>query len=243
MAQAQDDKPADDAQFKGEFIYLRDYGTDDIGYLTLPDEPPKAGVVIVPDGHGVDAWLKITADVIAKKGYVVLVPDLYNGNVTAGDRQAARMETDLTEKGVLASMKTATVFFQQSPRFKTDKVFVIGLGPLSHYLLSFAAQKNIAINGVAVINPAKEPAVDELKRVRYPVLFQLSGGSPVSAAMNRMVREIGYQDLLEIQPIARLNPATRRMDEEQWKQLESFIQKNSAEERRKSLLQSLQRIF
>ncbi|MDR0532890.1 MAG: dienelactone hydrolase family protein [Verrucomicrobiales bacterium] len=238
-----EDATKPDAQFKGEFIYLRDYGTDDIGYLSLPQEPPTAGIILVPDGHGIDSWLKITADVIAQKGYIVLVLDLYNGNANTEEKQVERMENDLMEKGVLDAMKTSTVFFQQSPRFKMDKVFVVGPGSMEHYLLAFAAQKKLSLNGLVVVNPSKPPVEDELKRVRYPVLFQLGEGSPVTSGLDAMVKNLGYQDLCEIKSVAKLDPKSRRLDEAQWQQVSDFMQKNSTEERKKGLLQSLKDIF
>ena len=234
-----EDATKPDSQFKGEFIYLRDYGTDDIAYLSLPQDAPKAGVVIVPDGHGVDSWVKITADTIAQKGYIVLVLDLYNGNANSDKQQVQRMESDLMEKSVVASMKTSTVFFQQSPRFKMDKVFMVGLGPLEHYLLSFASQKDLALNGIVVVNPAKLPTDDEIKHVRYPVLFQLGDSSPLASDLDRMIHDSGYQDLVEIKLAPKLDAVSRRLDDAQWEQVDAFILKNSTEERKKSLLQRI----
>ncbi|MDR1146539.1 MAG: dienelactone hydrolase family protein [Verrucomicrobiales bacterium] len=235
--------PAPAAQFKGDFIYLRDYGTDDIGYLTLPDSPPQAGVVLVPDGHGVDAWMKTAADFVAQKGYIVLVLDLYNGNVTADRRQVAHLENELEEKRALAALQTATVFFQQSPRFKTEQVLLLGFGPQERCLLAFAAQKHHAISGLAVINSLQAPAAEILKRARYPVLFQLNHNSPAAADLERRIQDTGGQELLEVGTVARLVPGQRRLDEAQWRQIEAFMRKNFNAERRKSLLQRLRDIF
>jgi dienelactone hydrolase len=237
---AQEGKNADTTQFKGDFIYLRDYGSEEIGYLVVPQDIPRAGLVLVSDGHGVDTWMKITADFMAQQGYLVLALDLYNGNTTTEAQQAARMENDLMEQGVLNALKTATVFYRQSPRFKMNKVFIIGLGPMSNHLVTFAAQKNLALNGLVIINPAKIPTVERLRRMRYPVLLQF--GKNATAAVEsaeRLVKDGGVQDWVEIKTAAKLDARTRRIDAEQWRQITEFIRKNSTEERRRSLVQRI----
>ncbi|MDR2463791.1 MAG: dienelactone hydrolase family protein [Verrucomicrobiales bacterium] len=237
---AQKSPPVEPAQFNGEFIYLRDYGSDDIAYLVVPQEQPKAGIVIVPDGHGVDAWTKITADAIAEKGYLVLALDLYNGGTTNDYREAAFKEGELVEKAVLTALKTTTVFYQQSPRFKMDKVFIVGIGSMSPYLITLATQKNLAVSGLVLINPARIPTAAGLDQVRYPMLFQLGGKSTAAVnTLTQFIRESRVPDLVEVKTAARLSPGVRRLDDAQWQQIAGFVRKNSTAERRKSLLERI----
>lgn len=147
---------------------LRDFGSADVGFLALPETPPKAGVLVLPDGFGVNKLLKERCKIMAKAGYVVLAIDLWQGKFTDKLELAKEREKDQLFKVGMESAQTAMRFFKESPRFKCDHVYIVSMGPNSDIALS-TATSNQSVRGVTLIEPARAFDQKVLGKVNFPV--------------------------------------------------------------------------
>ncbi len=234
---AQENPPAQ-PQLKGELIYLRDYGTDDIAYLVVPEQPPACGIVIVPDGYGLDVEIKKQADALSKKGYLVLVADLYNGAVTPNPQQADRMLADLMEKSVLASLKTSVNFFQTSPRFKVDKVAMVAVGGTAFQVAKFAMKKDSGLTAVVFLEPPALPTQELLDGVRCPAQF-LTGPDCRIDSTARPALAQNKSASIEVRDVPASPNGRKGMGWKEWAAAEEFIRRGLTQEKKENILQKL----
>lgn len=115
-------KPA----LRGAMVRLSDFGTDDVAYLSIPDNPPVAAVVLVPGMWGLDDRIKLCADRLARQGFVALAVDLFNGQVPTDPRIAADLERGLRGESSFRVIEAGLRFVRESPRFRTDRVALMG---------------------------------------------------------------------------------------------------------------------
>ncbi|MDD4932475.1 MAG: dienelactone hydrolase family protein [Methylacidiphilaceae bacterium] len=115
-------KPA----LRGAMVRLSDFGTDDVAYLSIPDSPPVAAVVLVPGMWGLDDRIKLSADRLARQGFVALAVDLFNGQVPTDARMAADLERGLRGESSFRVIGAGIRFVRESPRFRTDRVALMG---------------------------------------------------------------------------------------------------------------------
>ncbi|WP_246186555.1 dienelactone hydrolase family protein [Methylacidimicrobium tartarophylax] len=115
-------KPA----LRGAMVRLSDFGTDDVAYLSIPDSPPIAAVVLVPGMWGLDDRIKLCADRLARQGFVALAVDLFNGQVPSDVRIATDLERSLRGESSFRVIEAGLRFVRESPRFRTDRVALMG---------------------------------------------------------------------------------------------------------------------
>ena len=232
------EQKTEEAKFKGELIYLRDYGTDDIGYLVVPELPPEAGIVIVPEGYGIDADIKKQADALSTKGFLVMVVDLYNGAVTRNPQQAERMLKDLMDKSVLASLKTAVNFFHSSPRYKIEQVAVIAVGSTSPYVSKFSIQREPELTGVVFLEPAAMPDRVQLEQIRCPAQFHVTTDCVIDSAVRGALAE-SRRKRVEIRELGTNASARKGVSASQWKAVEEFVRRCLVQEKKQNILEKL----
>lgn len=107
-------------------VRLSDFGTDDVAYLSIPDRPPAAAVVLVPGMWGLDDRIKLSADRLARQGFVALAVDLFNGQVPTDAHIAADLERTLRGESSFRVIQAGLRFVRESPRFRTDRVALMG---------------------------------------------------------------------------------------------------------------------
>ncbi len=235
--QAQENPPAQ-PQFKGELIYLRDYGTDDIAYLVVPEQPPACGIVILPDGYGLDVEIKKQADALSRKGYLVLVVDLYNGAVTPNPQQAERMIADLMEKTVLASLKTSVNFFQTSPRFKVDKVAMVAVGGTTSHVAKFAMKKDSGLTSVVFLEPPALPTQELLDGIRCPAQFLTGPDCRIESTVRAALAQ-NKSVSIEVRDVPAGPNGRKGMGSKEWTAAEEFIRRGLTQEKKENILQKL----
>ena len=71
------------------------------GYLSLPQNKTGPGLIILQEWWGLVGHIKLVADRYAKNGFVVLAPDLYNGEKATEPNEAQKlmMELQIDEAG------------------------------------------------------------------------------------------------------------------------------------------------
>lgn len=159
--------------YRGRPITLRDFGSHDLGFLSLPDAPPKYGVLLLPDSYGLDDRMKKRCDWIAEKGSIALGLDLFNGRVAESERDAKLLQKDLREEPAMAAIDAALHLLSESPRLKADHIVILSFGPQWAFTLpavrEFGASK---ISGMTWIEPKgrfKGELLDFFRNSRTPI--------------------------------------------------------------------------
>src|SRR5512137_770545 len=97
--------------------YKRPDGQSVAGYLAEPAQAAGApGIVVIQEWWGLNDQIKGVADQLVQQGYRVLVPDLYQGEVTVEAAEAEHLMTNLdfgdaatqTIRGAVQHLKTTS---------------------------------------------------------------------------------------------------------------------------------------
>lgn len=99
-------------------------GTCD-GEVAAPAGGKGPGVVLVQEWWGVNAHIKDLAERLAKEGFLVIAPDLYDGKITKDAAEAGAMMQALDTMDAVARIAGAVAWLKADPRC-TGKVGVTG---------------------------------------------------------------------------------------------------------------------
>ncbi len=157
-------KPA----LRGAMVRLSDFGTDDVAYLSIPDSPPVAAVVLVPGMWGLDDRIKLYADRLARQGFVALAVDLFNGQVPADARIASDLERGLRGESSFRVIRAGLRFVRESPRFRTDRVALMGWEIGAGFVLEMLLTEKGIDAGVLFYGPL-ELDRGKLAKLKVPV--------------------------------------------------------------------------
>lgn len=160
-----------DGSFLGRLITLRDFGADDLGFLSLPEIPPKYGVLLIHDSYGLDERIKRRCDWIAARGQIALGLDLFNGHVAKNDEETAALQKELRQDAALNAINSALRLLDESPRLGAPKIIVVAMGkqcPLTLPALKKHPQKVI---GITWIEP--DGTMDEKLFQKNPLPLQI----------------------------------------------------------------------
>lgn len=160
---------------KGITIRLRDFGSEDVGYLVIPRQQPQAGILLAPDAHGLTDEVKQVCERIAKMGYIILAIDLYNGKTASTPQEVAQLKENLQNKSQKAALETGFRFFKESPRFHMEKTLLIGAGETADIVLE-AAQRAKTLAGITLLHPTPDNlSLKQLKETKLPTLILADG--------------------------------------------------------------------
>ncbi|MDX6765884.1 MAG: dienelactone hydrolase family protein [Candidatus Methylacidiphilales bacterium] len=162
-------KPAPASTRTGEMIYLRDFGSDEVGFLSVPMQEPPMGLLVIPDGHGLDARTKKLCDLLAERGFLALAVDLYNGRVAADDREARTNRQGLEPKDVRKALETGLNFYAKSPRFQMSRVAVVAIGDADAFALDLCRESKNRSLAAACLVGGPTPLPDQLDELHARV--------------------------------------------------------------------------
>jgi carboxymethylenebutenolidase len=98
-----------------------------LGYLSLPKgEGKHPALILVHEWWGLDQWMKDSADMFAKKGYVALCVDLYRGKVTNKPDEAMKLAQSLDQEKANQDVVSAYNYLKTLSRVNVDKIGSIG---------------------------------------------------------------------------------------------------------------------
>ena len=177
----------DKSPYAGEMIYLRDFGSDEVGFLSVPMQQPQFGVLIVPDGRGLDGRVKKLCDTLSAQGYLALAVDIYNGRVVEDDVQAKANRKGLDAETAIKALETGLNFYAKSPRFQMQRVAAVALGDADGIVLSLCRQtKNRSLVVVSLVGGTALPDT-KIIRQRVQRLETASAADP--AGLVRQLHE------------------------------------------------------
>jgi carboxymethylenebutenolidase len=153
-------------------------------FLVKPDQRPSAAMVVVQEAFGVNGHIQNICRRLAREGYVAIAPELFHregqGLVFGYDEfpKLRPIFAKMTNESILTDVGAALDALRASPDVDPTRVGVIGfcVGGLAALLAATRLDVRTAVafygGGVVHHRPgiALSPFVDDLKKVRAPVL-------------------------------------------------------------------------
>jgi hypothetical protein len=153
---------------QGELIFLRDFGTDEVGYLAIPNVAPRAGIVLAHGKYGLNSDLRIACDELAAQGFIVLAVDLFNGRIPDGPEDLEEISENYNIKTTVDAIITGLNFFSLSPRFQMKKKILVGVGESARDVIA-AARRDRSAAAITFLDPDVIPNRELLEELRVPV--------------------------------------------------------------------------
>lgn len=146
-------------------------GVEADGYLSRPSQPgPWPSIVVLHEWWGLDAHFRELSRRLASEGFVVLVPDLYDGDVTQDPQKAARLKTSLEIPRAIEKTIGAVPYLRSLPFVEESA----GCGLLGFCMgggLALLAAKNAYFDALVAYFPSIYPDAEELGDIQCPTLL------------------------------------------------------------------------
>ena len=157
---------------RGEMIRFAANGRTAPGYLVAPESGKGGpGLVLVQEWWGLVDHIKDVADRFAAAGFVVLAPDLYDGEKTKSPDQAAKMFMALRIGEAAKDIRGAARHLIELPQVSPKKVGVLGFC-MGGQLALYAGQEYPDEIGAVVDFYGVHPNVPiDPAKVKVPVLL------------------------------------------------------------------------
>lgn len=144
-------------------LSLKDFGSEDIAYLSLPQTAPEVAVVVLPGLMGLNKETKAKCDFLASQGFIVLALDLFNGQIPRDQADALRMQSEVRMDSAVKTIDAGRRFFAESPRFKTGKAVLMGW-TVNTGLALHVSNKVEGLSGLILL----EPWLKKGEKIEYP---------------------------------------------------------------------------
>jgi hypothetical protein len=213
---------------EGDLIFLRDFGSDDVGYLAVPDNRPNYGIVVVHGWTGLCEGVRRDSDFLAEKDNIALAVDLFNGVKPQNDREARVERGRLEQELVVTAIKTGAKFFRESPRFQMDRVAVVACQQSAWSALR-AAQEQANIMAVVLIEPEPALSIEQLVKAPVPVQIIMEHDADIRDFIRfdgQSVEDLPASVAGMVEPVSPVwinSWRNRRMNPEIWKSMEAFL--------------------
>lgn len=228
-------------------ISMKDFGSEDIAYLTLPQTPPRLGILVVPGPTGLSRKVKNQCDLLAANGFIVLAVDLYNGQIPKSQDEALRLQRELRPEAAFKIIESGRRFFKESPRFFTPAYMLIGF-TYNGALTVDAANRMRDASGLVLVEP-NPVELRALERLRLPTLIVTSEQDPSWNTLLADAVRSGISRRVSIEPVRKNAPIGFMMTEfaerdhfDIWTRIIQFAQTRASEPPR-SRGNIFQRIF
>lgn len=156
---------------KGKTVSLYEYGADEFGYMALPDKPPKAGVLLIPDALGSRELVNERCDLLAQLGYTVLCLDIYNGKRARSRDDALDFQNKLNRREAAQAINAALNLLYRSPKYRAPRIIVGAWGGNLDITLEAMARFEglVAISSVTWMEPGRLNASAGVKSLGTPL--------------------------------------------------------------------------
>jgi carboxymethylenebutenolidase len=110
------------------------YNVNSTGYLVYPslnqtsEKEKLPAVVLIHENKGLNDYIKESANLLARNGYVVLAADLFNGEVTTDQNRSRELTTAIRENPDIAinNLKAAVEYLQSLDNVNASKIASLG---------------------------------------------------------------------------------------------------------------------
>lgn len=167
-------------------VTLREFGVEELAYLSLPDVRPSLGVLMVAGPRGLDREIRQIADDLARRGMIVLVLDFYGGRVSVTPAEREDAQKGVSERYSISVVQAGMRLFAESPRYQMDKVVVaVWEGNMNFVLKGLRRAQGLErLVGLCSLEPSGELDAGLWEGYRVPGLFvvntEVGAGPPPS---------------------------------------------------------------
>jgi carboxymethylenebutenolidase len=138
------------------------------GYFVRPEqEGTYPGVVMIHENRGIRPEIKMTAEQLAKEGYIVLAVDLYDGKVAETQEEARALSSSFDQVAGIQNMKAAVKYLREHG---ADKLATLGwcFGGRQSVELAISGEQFDAT--VVYYGGNMATTTDRLAPIKWPVL-------------------------------------------------------------------------
>ena len=140
------------------------------GYMVEPEaQGSHPALIVIHEWWGLNEHIKDIAERFAKKGYVALAPDLYDGAVTKDSAKAAELMQGLDDQKALETLSGAVNFLRVQAVVNSEKIGVTGFCMGGTFSLLLACHDN-SIKASAPFY-GDVPPDEIIRNLSAPVLF------------------------------------------------------------------------
>jgi len=189
--------PAAQGEVRSAYVLsLKDFGSEDIAYLSLPQTAPEIAVVVLPGLDGLNKETKNKCDFLASQGFIVLALDLFNGQVPRDQADAVRLQNEVRIDSASKTIESGRRFFAESPRFKTDRAVLMAWSTNAPLALH-AANKIKDLSGLILAEPWLKKG-EKIEHPKVPTLIACAQNDPSGLWL---IGELSAEDNKLISPL------------------------------------------
>lgn len=120
------------------------------GYLAIPKSGQGPGLIVLHAWWGLNDFFKRFCDHLAGEGFVVIAPDLYNGQTASIIAEAEKLRDSLNNEEVSAKITAALDYLRQHPAVSGPGIGVIGFSLGAAYALWLSTVRPAEVKAVVV---------------------------------------------------------------------------------------------
>lgn len=221
----------------GQVQYALIRGQPVHGYLSQPADTRGAqpGIILIHMWWGLNQHMRDLAVQLARRGYVVLAVDLYDGRTTRDPQIAARL-MDIANQNpgaLLSNLEQAVAYMNVTQNVK--RLGVIGWSVGGQWAFRIASDLPQAFDAMAVFYAAPYTEPSQLAPLRMPILAFFGGRDPFvpPAVVDKFQWAAGLASarvMIHIYPHAKAafdDPDSTAYDahdaQDAWRQLDAFL--------------------
>lgn len=153
---------------RGEAVQFEQDGVAVSGYLSRPEGPPPACMIVIQEWWGLNDDIKEIADRYAGEGYLALAPDMYHGKVTDEPDDARKLVMALERDLAAREIDVAVAWLEETQG--VAKVGCVGFCMGAGLTLATALRPSSGIDAVHVYYGGGMPEPAVLVRIKVPVM-------------------------------------------------------------------------
>ncbi|MCL4507855.1 MAG: dienelactone hydrolase family protein [Chloroflexi bacterium] len=158
---------------KAETVFTDASGTGPRGYLVRPDDAANyPGIVLIQEWRGIEPHIRDLAQKLAAQGYIVLVPDLYHGQIATEPDDALKLMM-LVRSNIdraLGEIQMALEYLRNDARVQPKNLGLMGfcMGGLLTYKMASRYPHLAAVS--PWYGAGYDPKQEDLSKVSAPLL-------------------------------------------------------------------------
>lgn len=137
------------------------------GFLAVPDNPKKAGIIVVQEWWGLNENIKDIAKLFAELGYVALAPDLYDGKVTSEPDEAQKLRMELKLPEAVKNIESAARYLKET--HNVEKVGCVGFC-MGGTLAILSATTGVIDTVIPFYGRITDDIKNNIEKIKVPVL-------------------------------------------------------------------------
>lgn len=160
---------ADPVGLKGQAVSATVGDVKLAGYVSKPDGAgPFPTVIMLHEWWGLNTYIKQQADALAKEGYAVFAPDLYDGKIATDPKTAGQYMNEVDQAKAVKTLKASYEWVRSQAFSKGKKIGSVGWCMGGGYSLQLALNEPTDAVVMYYGMVEKDPAV--LKKLKGPLL-------------------------------------------------------------------------